>query len=1075
MRKFLLLSFMLMFAFAFSDSWAQERTVSGKVTSIEDGSTLPGVNVVLKGTTSGTVTDIDGNFKLAVPSEGGSLVFSFIGLATEEVAIGARSVIDIQMSPDVKQLSEVIVTAVGLEANKASIGYSVQNVAADEVRQAQETNVVNALSGKVAGVQIISSAGTPGGSAQINIRGKTSISGGNSPLFVIDGIPIDNSEFGNGTDGVNRSNRAIDINPADIASLTVLKGAAATVLYGIRAANGAIIITTKRGKSGKPVVSFSTSTRVDKVNKLPELQSTYAQGSAVGGVITYRGPETGEGNSFGPKISDLEFDGATDYPYDQGGRLVAAGTGNGVPARAYDNLDNFFVNGVTYDNNLSVAGGSDVANYFVSAGHLYQTGIIPVSDFARTSLRATVSSDITDKLSISMSANYVRSGGYRVQQGSNVSGIMLGLLRNTPTFDIGNGLTGREAAGQVSTYERPSGAQRNYRGGGGYDNPFWTTRNSPFNDVVNRVIGYTAVEYKITDWLSASYKLGIDYYSENIKSAFNIGSRTQSVGEVNLLDRNSKDLNSDLLLKFNKSINDFTVGGVIGHNFYSNQVDTHQTVGTTLSVPKFYDISNTSSVQGFESTARRKLHGVFGQVNVGWDETVFLNLSARNDWSSVLPKDNNSVFYPAVSLGYVVSNTLGLTDTPIFSYIKLRASWGQVGNDGGSAFIYSTDPYFSVATFGGDGFISTGGNFPAFGGVNAFDRNNTLPNGQLKPELTTTSEIGAELKFFKGRLGLDVTYYDSKTEDAIIAVDVAPASGFNSAIQNAAVVTNTGVELVLNASPIRSDDFSWDIDVNFTKYKNTVESLSPGIETVSLAGFVSTTSRAVAGQPYGAIFGAKFLRNDQGELVMGSDGWPEQDPIEGVIGDPNPDWLAGIRNTINFKGVSLSALLDIRQGGDVWNGTYGILKTFGMHEVTAQQREIKGYVFEGVQNTGTDEAPVYVPNTTPVDFYNPRFGASQNKWNRYAFGGLPEENIQDASWVRLREVTLSYALPKSVLSNTFVSDLKVSLSGRNLLLFTEYNGIDPETNLTGASNGFGLDYFNNPNTKSYSVTVSATF
>jgi TonB-linked SusC/RagA family outer membrane protein len=1072
MKRILLLSFAFLTVVAFS-AMAQ-RTVSGKVTD-DSGESLPGVNVVIKGTTTGTTTDLDGNYRLSV-DEGATLVFSFVGFESQEIAVGARTTIDLSMS-GVTELQEVVVTAVGIETNRASLGYSVQNVKADDIRSSQETNLVNALNGKVAGVTVVSSSGSPGASSNIRIRGNTSISGSNSPLFVIDGIPIDNSEYGGGTDGVSRSNRAIDINPNDIASLTVLKGAAATVLYGMRASNGAVIITTKKGEIGAPTISVTSSVRMDQVNKLPELQKTYAQGRNVGGVAGYRGPETSEGNSWGPALSTLEFDGATDYPFDKNGRLVPVGTGNGKAAIGYDNYDNFFVNGFTYDNSVSVSGGTEAAKYYFSVGNLQQSGVIPKSNWGRTSVKVSTTSELTDKLSVSLSATYMNSGGQRVQQGSNTSGIMLGLLRTTPTFDNANGHTnGNDAAADLTSFEFPDGSQRSYRNGV-YDSPFWVVNNNPFRDEVNRVFGFASADYKVLDWLSVSYKIGLDTYAERVNSAFNIGSATQPSGSVNQFIRSSTDYNSDFLIKINRNISsDITMNAVLGHNFFSTRVYTQQATGTTLSVPKFYHISNASTPLGFEGVNRRKLMGVFGQVNLAWRDQVFLNVSARNDWSSVLPnkKGANDVLYPAVSLGWDFTETFGLSNGSILSYGKVRASYGQVGNDGGIGFTFLTDPYYSVATWGGDGFISSGGQFPAAFG-NAFDRNGTLPNGLLKPELTTTTEVGGEFKFFSGRLGFDVTYYNSLTTDAIIAVPIAPSSGYNQAIQNAAEISNKGIELVATGTPIKSGDFSWDISVNFTKYENIVEKLAPGVETISLAGFVSTTSRAVAGQPYGALFGASFLRNDAGQLVIDENGWPEQDPVEGAIGNPNPDWLAGVRNTLTYKGFSFGMLWDIRSGGDMWNGTYGILKTFGVHKVTESQREVKGYVFDGVVNTGTAEAPVYVANTTAVDFYNPRFPISQNKWNRYAFGGLPEENMQDTSWLRLREVSLGYALPKSMLSNIGFNNLSITLTGRNLLLFTEYNGIDPETNLTGASNGIGLDYFNNPNTKSYAITLNASF
>ena len=425
--------------------YAQDRTVSGKITSAEDGSALPGVTVVVKGTTTGTITDTDGNYRLNVPQDGGVLVFSFIGFGTYETEIGSRSDISVSMTPETTQLSEVVVTAVGIETNKAQLGYSIENVNSDDIIAAKEPNMVTALAGKVAGVQVISSAGSPGASANIRIRGSTSIGRSNSPLFVVDGVPIDNTESGNGVAGVDQSNRAIDINPNDIQDLTVLKGPAATALYGIRAANGAIIITTKKGQEGKAVVNFSSSYSAERINKFNELQSTYAQGRPSGGVPIWRGPATAEGFSWGPRISDLEFDGS-DYPYDVNGQLVPTGTGNGVPAKAYDAYETFFVTGQTWDNNISVSGGTAGTKYFMSAGALNQKGVVPKATFNRYTFRANIEQQLSDRINVGISGGYTNSGGFRIQRGSNLQGVMLGLIRNTPTFDVGNTKSGFDAA-----------------------------------------------------------------------------------------------------------------------------------------------------------------------------------------------------------------------------------------------------------------------------------------------------------------------------------------------------------------------------------------------------------------------------------------------------------------------------------------------------------------------------------------------------------------------------------------------------------------------------------------------------
>ncbi|HRK53180.1 MAG TPA: SusC/RagA family TonB-linked outer membrane protein [Cyclobacteriaceae bacterium] len=1069
MKKFLLLCFSFVFVLS---AWAQERVVSGRVTAADDGSTLPGVNVILKGTANGTVTDVEGNYRLNVPSSGGTLVFSFIGLQTLEVAIGERSTIDLSMAADVRQLTEVVVTAVGIEQNKRTLGYSVQNVKADDIVNARETNLLNALNSKVAGVSVVSSSGAPGASSNVRIRGNTSINGSNSPLFVVDGVPIDNSTGGqgNGTGGVDNSNRAIDINSNDIESLTVLKGASATVLYGIRAANGAIIITTKKGKSGKPQVDFNTTYTLDQVNKLPEFQMKYAQGRPVGGVNTWRGPDTFEGNSYGPAIADLEFDGSV-YPFDKNGKLVPKGTGNGVPARSYNNTEDFFITGQTWDKNISVSGGTDKSTYYLSFGNLKTSGIIPNSEWERTTTKLTTDTKITDKLTAGMSATFSNTGGSRLQRGSNISGVALGLYRNTPTFDAGNGKTGQEAADDPSTYELPDGSQRSYRAGI-YDSPYWTVAKNQFDDNVNRIIGNVNLKYEITPWLQATYKIGLDHYTDKTKGFADVKSAAFPTGTIVNLDINSTDINSDLLFIVNKDINeDLNLNAVFGHNYYTFDYYTDFAQGTDFGSPGFSNISNAATVTATEGWNRKKINGVMADIKFDYRNFLFLNLTGRNDWSSTLPSDNNSFFYPAAALGVDVTEAFGIgTNSPFLSYAKLRGSWGQVGND---APTFVTRSYFNSATAGGDGFIA-GIGFPAFG-TNAFERSNTLGNDKLKAELTTTYEFGGEFKFFNGRLGFDYTYYNSETVDQIININISNTTGFGGLIANAGTIENKGHELLITGTPVKAGDFSWNIEVNFTKYESLVKELAPGTDRIFLAGFTSASSNVIAGKPYGAIYGNAFQRNDEGKLVIGPNGWPNVDPAgDKYLGDPTPDWIAGIRNTFSFKGLSLSALLDIRQGGDIWNGTGGILNTFGTSKKSGDERETRGYVFDGVLADANGN-PTEGINNIPVDFANPADGVAGNKWNRYGFGGLVEENIQDGSWIRLRQLTLAYQIPPSILSKLGISKASFSVQGRNLWLKTDYDGIDPETNLTGASNGIGLDYFNMPNTKSYGATLNVTF
>ncbi len=1045
-----------------------QRTISGVVTD-ESGSPLPFANVFVEGTTVGTTTDIDGNYSLKVPDGSTTIVVSYTGYDDQELAIGDSNVLNCTMAEGV-MLNDIVVTAVGLEANRSKLGYSVQNVGSEEILASKEVNLVNALNSKVAGVTVVSSSGSPGSSSNIRIRGNTSINGSNSPLFVVDGVPIDNDERGNDVDGVDQSNRAIDINPNDIEDMTVLKSAAATALYGVRAANGAIIITTKKGTSGKPRVNISTSYSADQYNKMPARQSTYGQGRPGAdidgdgfGDSNYNGPETGEGFSWGPAIADLEHSNDDAYGFHADGPLVlkSSGLGNGIAAKAYDPYT-FFKTGNTYDLNVSVQGGGEKMNYFISAGRLGSTGIVPNADFQRNSIRLTTSAKLTEKLSADFSANYVNSGGSRIQRGSNIQGVMLGLLRTSPSFDNGNGAEGQEAADIVSTYELESGAQRSYRAGI-YDNPYWTVNKNPFNDAVNRIIGYGALNYDVTDWLSLTYKVGTDFYTDRRLGAFDINPG-RSVGLVYQSFGENRDLNSDFLVKINRSLTDkLGLNVVLGQNLFDSRFSEQFASGDELSIPNFYNISNAANITAGDVFEQRRILAVFGTADLSYDDFLFLNLTARNDWSSTLPVDNNSFLSYSASLGLTFTELMDLPNTHFLQYGKVRASYGKVGND---AFPYVTTNYFNQAVSGGDGFITTI-DFPAYG-VNAFEQSSQLGNANLTPETTKSWEVGAEFKFVKDRLGFDVTYFNSQSDGQIIAVDQSAATGYTSLVQNAGIITNKGWELVAYTTPVKlsNDKFRWDINMNFTAIESTVDSLAPGIEEIGLSGFTSTSSRVVKGQPYGAIFGAGFQRDDAGNMIIGADGWPLQDPETKVYGDPNPEWTMGIRNTFTIlDGIRLSALLDIRKGGDMWCGTCGIMNYFGVSEATGEQRN-DVVVFEGVQADGT-------PNNTPVALFDTNSGV--NYWTRYGFGGLTEASIYDTSWIRLRDVSIGYNVPASLTKNLPFENLSVTLTGRNLWLNTQYPGIDPETNLTGSSNGIGLDYFNMPNTKSYNISLNATF
>lgn len=1070
MKKILLLCFAVVLSIPVA--WAQERVVSGKVTSEEDGSALPGVNVLVKGTTTGTITDFDGNYKITVPDDA-ELLFSFIGFLTEEIQVSGRSVVDVALTTDITQLSEVVVTAAGIEANKRELGYSIQNVDAEDVRKSGENNFVAALSGKVAGVQVTSSGGAPGSAAQIRIRGNKSVQGSNGPLFVVDGIPIDNSTFNTfdspeddvsnlGSGGVTNSNRAIDINPEDVASLTVLKGPAATVLYGIRAANGAVVITTKKGsRNSAAKVKYSFGYTIDKVNKLPDLQTEYAQGSVQGGVPTFQAAMTGstQSQSWGPLISSLRYANEPSV-WDPNGLIVPAGDPRATNrvAQSYNNAEDFFENGSNMTHDLSVSGGTEKTSYFFSVGRLDQTGIMPNSEFARTSFRATTSAELFKNFTATLSANYIQSGGQRVQNGSNTSGVMLGLLRTSPSFDNSAG------------YLFEDGSQRAYRGGSIYDNPYFTVNKNFTTDEVNRVIGYTQLSYDAAPWLNVTYRLGIDTYGDDRIFRNDVNSSSVPVGQVINMTIRSKDINSDFLITFKKQFSEkFDFNATVGHNYYNKDIHINRIDGQGLASPGFFNIASATSVNVSEGVTRRELYGLFGTITLNYNNQLFLNLSGRNDWSSTLPEENNSFFYPATSIGWDFTQTFGINST-FFSYGKLRASWGQVGND--APFAVTNNGF--VQSRVRDGWTTPQGViFPALG-LNAFNPNSLLGNSELKAETTTTIEFGTDLQFLDGRIGLDLTYFSATTTDAILNITIPSASGWQQRAVNSAELTNKGIEAALTASIIDNDAFTYDVGINFTRIRNKVEKLAEGIPFITIDPF--GTQRIAEGEPFGIFFGSRFLRDENGQMVINpDDGMPFEDPTQGIVGDPNPDFLIGFRNTFSYKGLTLSFLLDIREGGDVYNGTKGVLNNFGVGEETLDRNE--RVIFPGVLGEVGSDGSI-TPTSTPNNIEVVKGGTDggTNYYQNYGFVNLTELTIEDGSWIRMRDISLSYNLPSSTLSKLPFSAVSIGFTARNLFLITDYTGIDPETNLTGdSSNVIGYDYFNNPNTKSYGVNVNLTF
>lgn len=1058
---------------------AQTVQISGTVTSSDDGLPVPGVSVIAKGTTIGALTGADGNYILAVPQSAQSLVFSFIGFRTHEVAIQGQSRIDVVLEHDLIRVDEVVVTALGIQRESKALGYSVQSVGTDDLTRSGAVNPVNSLGVKVAGVQVTNSSGAAGSSSFITIRGMSSITGNNQPLFIVDGIPIDNSQLNTegGTAGVAYSNRAIDLNPSDIESMNVLKGGAATALYGIRAANGVVIITTKKGgaTAGKKLnIEFNSSVSTDQVTQVPQMQHTYAQGSAG----LYVNNQT---NAWGPDLTTLRHSNTTKDPYYYDARL---GDFKGVivPSTAPDagdaivpvqNMKNFFVTGLTTNNNISLSGGNENTKYYFSAGYLNAKGITPRNEWSRASFTLNGEHRFSDWLTTGAKITYTNSGGTRIQQGSNTSGVMLSLARQAPNWDNAAGF--EKPWLEKRAYQFADFTQRNQHRGGGYDNPYWTVNNNPFNDKVDRITANANAIVTLTEWMNITYRIGTDFYSDRRRQFFEIGSRTIAAGRILEDNYFVQDLTQDAYLTINKEIIPGLRGNlIIGNNIYQTTNQNLFMRGTTLVIPDYRNMSNATTKEAFESLSRRRTAAWYTDFGLSWESMLFLNATYRQEWSTSLPTEFNNFGFPSVSGSFVFTELQTLKGNNILSFGKIRGSFSKIGND---APIYGTAATYPSSAFG-DGWTTTALSFPAFGTA-GFTVTNTLPNSALKPEKTTTWEAGVDLRFLNGRAGLDFTYYEILSEDLILAVPVAKSSGYYSANLNAGSMENKGVEIVLTAVPVRIKDFSWDINVNFTRNKNKVLSLAEGVPNVTLGGFTSAQARAVVGNSYGSIFGSEFRKDASGNLIIDDRptigavanakyGWPILSPVDAALGDVLPNWTMGISNGFSFKGIDLSFLIDIKNGGYMWNGTRGAMYQFGTHLETEKRGAENTFSGVGLSTLNADNegTAVSIPMTLSQSWYQNEGGG---------FFGAGSQFVEQTDWVRLREVTLSYALPKSILSKSPIDGAEVYFTGRNLWIDTPFTGVDPETSLYGASNAQGLEYFNMPGTKTLTFGLKLKF
>ena len=1005
-----------------------QTTVTGKITDKTNGEQLPGVTIYVKGNTgTGTISELTGAYTITIPSNETNpiLIFQFIGYEKKEVSVNGKSILNIALGWDETQLDEIVVTSFGIKRERKALNYALQDVKSDEISDTKEQNVVNALRGKVAGVQITASSGSPGASSQILIRGANSVNAdaNNQPLFIVDGMPIDNSSsFGGG-------NRAMDINPDDIESMVVLKGPAASALYGLEAANGAIVITTKSGSEGKTLITFGSNIGISRAMGSPDIQNKYMQGT--GG---YYDEETS--SSWGPAF------------------------GVGIPV--YDNVGDFLQTGVTQKYDLSVSGGSSNTTYMVSGNYTDQTGVVPGEDYLRYGALLKGSIKVSDNFKLNGSSNLVFTENSRMP-----FGFMSSMYRWPVSRDM-------------SMYQQPSGEKewlvatapgqeytKNY-----LENPYWWIDYNSRKDVVNRNMSQVSAVWDITDNINMSYRVGTDLTSQHYKSITapqSAGSKTAYEGAIYESERNVQKTNSTFMTTYQKQFtHKLFVSALVGQSVQMDYVRSTATTAQKYKNPDLNSINNMDkeNVSVSQSTVRRRVIGAYGDIKLDYDHMMYLTITGRNDWSSSLPADNNSFFYPSFTGGFIASE---LFHSDLVSFLKLRGNWAKVGKDAPAERL---TPVLKPTDVIGGGF-----KYDYYAG-----------NPFLKPETTVSWETGFDLRLFKGNTTIDLTYYNMRSHDQIVQSRVSTASGWVMQVFNAGSIENKGVEMFITQKILDSDNLKWNVNVNYSFNRSKLFELPSFVSRypVTQGQMISAAiPTSLLNEPLLAISGTTYLRNTEGQLVVDEKGYPRvgtfatdedgnyiedsegyysTDLTDVYLGNREPDAIVGLTNNFTYKNVDLSFLFDIRMGGDVINATNAVMTSAGMSGTINDYRN-EVMVVDAVveQEDGT-----FVQNEEPVVL-------DRTYFNRYISVG--DNFVEDASWVRLRNVNIAYTMPTTNIKG--VEKIRFALAGNNLLLFTKYSGGDPETNYGGAGVGgtgtMGLDYFNTPSVKSINFSIKATF
>ncbi|WP_177181188.1 SusC/RagA family TonB-linked outer membrane protein [Parapedobacter koreensis] len=1010
-------------------------TVSGVVMD-KQGNVLTQASVNVKGVAGrGTNTDAAGRFTLTVPVNS-VLVVSFIGYEAKEVTVTNNRSITVVLDESFSELEEVVVTSFGIQRDRKTLGYGVSEMKSEELAKSPTTDVTNALSGKVAGVQVSGAGGGFAGS-NVTIRGFSTFTGSNQPLYVVDGIPLDNSGGGNSVNtGVVNSSRISDINPQDIENISVLKGAAATVLYGSRAASGVILITTKKGKQGtRNQVNVGTNTAVGTVSRFPDFQNEYAQGSNGNYINNVAG-------SWGPRIE---------------GQTVRNWFGEDEVLRAYpDNIRDILQNSISSQNDLSFSGATDRYDYRISYGYTKETGLVPNNELTRNNLSVNVGTQVSDKLKIGTSFSYTNNSSDRTQSGNQGANPLWRGIYAPRSYDLTN-----------LPYEDEEGNQLWYAA---EDHPYWSINHITNRREVNRFYGNVNLKYDILDWLQADLKVGADVFNSASKGFDDMGVRsnanTNSAGAGGLSDQSStvRNINSYFTVTGNRKIGeDINVLATVGNEIIANYSSSVSAVGLGIVLPGFANQRNFLTFNPSGSITEQRAVGVFADLVVDYKNFLSVNVKARNDFSSTLAPGNRSIFYPALAISWVPTEAFPSLKSDVLSSLKIRANIGEVGKGTGP---YDTNTYYGRAS-AGDGLGSTAVNFP-FNGLAGYTLNNGAGNPQLQPEFTREIELGTEVSLFSGRVFLDGSVYRRDTRNLIFSVPVPSSSGFTSVTTNAGKLSTKGLELLLRVVPIKKENFNWDASFNFTTFKSIVEELAPGVDNISLGGFTSPNIRLVSGEEYGQIWSNAYQRNNDGQMIIGANGLPRPTSAVQRVGNPNPKFVLGWNNTLTFKDFTFSFLFDFKYKGDQLSRTIGDLQINGVAAETAEHPRFNAdgtpstpYIFEGVLEDGT-------PNNIPVTAQ--QYYGLQGKYVAW------EGYVLDATFVKLREANLSYRLPVRLLGNQkVIKAVNLSVYGRNLFMYApNYPHLDPEQNLLGISNARGLEFGIQPTARTIGGSIRLT-